>query len=34
VEAEIAIIDERIEGVKKMAMEAERRRGLEEQQNK
>jgi hypothetical protein len=34
VEAEIAIIDERIEGVKKMAMEVERRRGLEEQQNK
>jgi hypothetical protein len=32
VEAEIAIIDERIEGVKKMAMEAERQRALKEQQ--
>jgi hypothetical protein len=32
VEAEIAIIDERIEGVKKMAMEAEGQRALREQQ--
>jgi hypothetical protein len=34
VEAEIAIIDDRIEGVKKMAMEAEAQRVLQEQQEK
>jgi hypothetical protein len=34
VEAEIAIIDERIEGVKKMALEAEAQRALREQQEK
>ena len=32
VEAQIAIIDERIEGVKKQAMEAEAKRKVEEQQ--
>jgi hypothetical protein len=34
VEAEIAIIDERIEGVKKMAMEADNQRMLQEQKEK
>lgn len=34
VEAEIAIIDERIEGVKKAAMEEEAQRAIKEQQEK